>query len=162
MLLEEVPRHRLARFTVELVKAKKINGSDTLTPKRVREWAKAYRWAEKPEETDPAKIYCAATYYVFKSRQKREIAETFKVAESEVIQWIETHPEWYKALNICGFTPPKKPDLNEKLTSLTQKISKPSPKAKASDTILEPHSGFDGWKEPGIEHPSRQKLVKAT
>ena len=77
MVLEEVPRHRLARITVELVKAKKIYGSDKLTPKRVREWAKAYEWAENPEETDPVKIYCAATYYVFKSRQKQEIAETF-------------------------------------------------------------------------------------
>ena len=54
-ILEGIPRHRLAHIVVELAKAKKINGSGKLTPKRVREWAKAYKWAENPEETDPLK-----------------------------------------------------------------------------------------------------------
>ena len=97
-LLEGISCHRLASVVVQLVKAQKIKGSDKLTPKRVREWVKAYGWADKLEETDPAKIHCAATYYVFKSREKREIADTFKVTAYEVTQWIEKHPEWYKAL----------------------------------------------------------------
>ena len=126
-----------------------------MTPKRVREWAKAYGWAENPEETGPAKIYCAAAYHVLKSWEKREITETFKVAEYEVTQWIEQHPEWYKALNICGFTPPKKSDGSEKLTPPIQEIPKPRPKAKASDIILEPCSGLDG---DGWPHLSKQNV----
>ena len=167
--LEGIPRHKIARIVVELVKAKKVKGSDKLTPKRVRQWAKVYGWTDHPEETDPAEIHCAAAYYVFNAKDERQIAKTFKTTAYQVNQWIKKHPEWYKALKICGFTPPKKPDIREEPTPLIQKTAKPSP--KASDTKLESLSGFDGWAQPDApftQHhdpattPSRQRLVKAT
>ena len=154
-ILDGIPRHRLARIVVELAKAKKIHGSDKLTPKRVREWAKAYRWAENPEETDSAKIYCAATYYAFRSREIREIAETFQVAEHEITQWIEKHPDWYKALNICGITPRKKLPVNEELKLLSQKTSQQSP-MEQTDTEMDSLSGFNGWQKKRKEPPSRE------
>ena len=143
--LEGIPRHKLARIVVELVKAKKVKGSHKLTPKRVREWAKTYRWSDNPEKTDPVKIYCAAAYYVFKSRNIQHIAEAFEVTAYEIMRWIERHPEWDEALSVCGSAPPKKPDIREESIPLTQKASKP--RHRASDTKLESLSGFDGFTQ---------------
>lgn len=160
--LEGIPLHRLARIAVQLVKAKKVVGSDKLTSKRVREWAKAYRWAENPEETDPVKIYCAAAYYVFKSRKIQHIAETFEVAEYEVIQWIKKHPEWYEALTACRYPSRKNQKLNMENLSGVDGFNytdipphqKPSrQKATASDTKMENLSGVDGFNHRVIPPP---------
>ena len=54
-----------------------------------------------PQVKPIAKIHCAATYFVFVSRNINEIAETFDTSDRTIRRWAED-PEWETALDACG------------------------------------------------------------
>ena len=56
-----------------------------------------------PQVKPIAKIHCAATYFVFVSRDINEIAETFDTSDRTIRRWAEDE-EWETALDACGYT----------------------------------------------------------
>jgi len=56
-----------------------------------------------PQVKPIVKIHCAATYFVFVSRDINEIAETFDTSDRTIRRWTED-PEWETALDACGYT----------------------------------------------------------
>lgn len=56
-----------------------------------------------PQVKPIVRIHCAATYFVFVSRDINEIAETFGTSDRTIRRWTED-PEWETALDACGYT----------------------------------------------------------
>lgn len=57
-----------------------------------------------PQVRPVAKIHAAATYFVFVSRDPRQIADAFNLKNVRTVhRWAET-PEWTEILDICRYT----------------------------------------------------------
>ena len=56
-----------------------------------------------PQVRPVAKIHAAATYFVFISRDPKQIAKTFNLKNVRTVhRWAET-PEWEEVLEVCGY-----------------------------------------------------------
>ena len=97
--LSGTPIHKLARSVVDAV------GNDRLSVRRVREWAKTYRWLDTPKQTNiVVQTCCAALYFALLSRNITQIAEFVKVPEGTIRHWADERPEWEETLEICEYT----------------------------------------------------------
>ena len=56
-----------------------------------------------PQVKPIVKIHCAATYFVFVSRDINDIAEAFDTSDRTIRRWSDD-PEWETALDACGYT----------------------------------------------------------
>lgn len=96
--LSGTPIHKLARSVVDAV------GNDVLSIRRVREWAKRYRWLDTPKQTNiVVQTCCAAFYFAIVSRNITQIAEFVKVPESTIRHWANERLEWEEALELCEY-----------------------------------------------------------
>ena len=96
--LSGTPIHKLARSVVDAV------GNDVLSIRRVREWAKRYRWLDTPKQTNiVVQTCCAALYFAIVSRNITQIAEFIKVPESTIRHWANERLEWEETLEICEY-----------------------------------------------------------
>lgn len=92
---EGKPLHKLPTIIAHNIGAE-------ISPRRVYEWAKKYRWQDIMGDEERIKMHGVAFYFAHVSRDIEKLAKISKVSEDLLLQWTK-NTEWSKSLEVYEY-----------------------------------------------------------